>query len=369
MKQLLVIAIALASVNAFASRARVTSLGNAPHLVDTQTVYSNPSDIMILGDYVNFESGTNANPSNTAQNANSEGMITRSMGNSKFGLGLGNQSKNASIWTGAGLRSFASSAAGLGTIKSQQNPVTFVYGTKVDDMNLAGSLIYSNFNDKFAGEKESSAGIRLGLRTGNWDAKLGLGLLNTYENSAAKFKGTTGISAGAGYMMEDTYFNGFIETAGFKAEDAAGTELRKFNTMTISLGALKSIKKDGSELFYGIGLTNGSTKIDNAGVETKISTMSLPITLGMEVDAASWLTLRGSVTQSTVINSSKTELAGSTAAETAPGANNTVASVGAGLKFNKLTLDGSLQGLTGGAQSQNLSGNELLTQVGVTYLF
>jgi hypothetical protein len=236
-------------------------------------------------------------------------------------------------------------------------------------MNLAGSLIYSNYNDKVASEKESSAGIRLGARGSNWDAKMGIGLLNTYENAAAKFKGTLGLSAGAGYWMEDMYYNGYVEMAGFKAEDVAGVELRKLDTMTISLGALKSTKKDGNELFYGIGLSSVGTKIDNAGVETKQNSLFLPITLGMEVDAASWLTLRGSVTQSTLIANSKTEVGGTAAAETSPGLNNTVASVGAGLKFNKLTLDGSLQGLTGGAATQPLSGNTLLGQVGVTYLF
>ncbi len=365
MKQLLVIAIALASANAFATRARVTSLGNSAHLIDTQTVYSNPADMMSMGDYVNFESGTTAVPSNTVQNQNAEGMITRSMGNSKFGLGLGNQSRNASMW---GLRGLA----GLGVIESQQNPVTFVYGTKIDDTNFAGSLIYSNYNDKQAGEKESSAGVRFGARGANWDARVGIGLLNTYESSiVGKFKGNSGYSLGGGYWMDDTYLYGNADLAGFKVEDNSGNELRKFEAMVITLGALKSIKKDGNELFYGVGLisTTSKTNISTPLDEVKTSSLFLPITLGMEVDAASWLTLRGSVTQSTLIANSKTDKNSGTSAELSPGPNNTVASIGAGLKLNKLTLDGSLQGLTGGTQSQNLSANELLTQVGLTYLF
>ena len=103
--------------------------------------------------------------------------------------------------------------------------------------------------------------------------------------------------------------------------------------------------------------------------EKTTTTLDLPLTVGMEVDAATWLTLRGSVTQTTLINSSKVENATSTTAETAPGVSNTIAAIGAGLKFNKLTLDGSLQGLTGSAATQDLNGNKLLTTVGVTYLF
>ena len=262
MKQLLVIAIALASANAFATRARVTSLGNSAHLIDTQTVYSNPADMMSMGDYVNFESGTTAVPSNLVQNQNAEGVVTRSMENSKFGFAIGNQSRNASVW---GLRGAAAAVPGLTGIVSQQNPVTFVYGTKINDTNFAGSLAYSNYNDKAVGNKESSAGIRLGARGANYDARVGIGLVNTFESNTAKFKGTTGFSLGGGYWMDETsYLYGSADVAGFKAENTAGAELRKVDVMNATLGALNSFKKDGNELFYGIGLASSSTKIKTA---------------------------------------------------------------------------------------------------------
>lgn len=362
MKKVLVIALALASVNAFASRARVQALGNSPQLVDTQTVYSNPADILVLGDYVNFESGTTTGG---AENANAEGMITRSMGDSKLGLGLGHQYANASVWRLRGL-------SGVAGIVNQQNPVSLFYGVKTGDMLIGGSLVYSNYNDKQAGIKESSNGLRLGLRTGNWDAKLGLGLGNNFDGGADKFKGTLGVSGGVGYMMDDVYLSGAFELAGFKVENTTGAEKSNFDGSSLTVGALKSVKKDGNELFYGISLVSAKRKTSTtlpSVTESTTTTLALPLTVGMEVDAATWLTLRGSVTQSTLINSSKTESATSTSAETAPGANNTIAAIGAGLKFNKLTLDGSLQGLTGSTATQDLNGNKLLTTVGVTYLF
>jgi hypothetical protein len=351
-------------VNAFATRARVTALGNAAHLVDTQTVYSNPADMMVMGDYVNFESGTTVGG---AENANAEGMITRSMGESKLGLALGHQSSNASIWR---LRSTA--FTGFATTKSQQNPVNLSYGMKMNDMQIAGTVVYSNYNNKVTNEKESSSGLRFGMRSGAWDAKLGIGLGNTYENATdGKFTGTAGYSGGVGYMMDDMYLNAFIEMAGFKTENTAGVEQRKFDGTSITLNALKSIKKDGNEIFYGIGLsqTNTKTNITAGTIEQKTTAMSLPITIGMEADAASWLTLRGSVTQSTIISNSKTENNGTATAETAPGLNTTTAAVGAGLKFNKLTVDGTLKGLTGGTATQDINGNNLLAQVGFTYMF
>ncbi len=382
MKQLLIVAVALASVNVFASRARMIALGNSAHLIDTQTVLSNPADIMMMGDYANFESGlqntetqvADCDPvtaglqpcNNNLQYGNNEGSISRSMGMSKLGLAIGFQSKNASVW---GLRNL--SLTGISGIKSQQNPVNLTWGMKMDEMNLGATLVYSNYNDKAADIKESSSGVRLGMRMGMWDAKLGVGLGNTFSNSNNKFKGTTGISGGAGYMMDGTYFNGAFETAGFKTEDGAGTEKIKYNASNFTFGALNTHKMEASELFYGIALSNTVSKSEviATGVETKTTTSALPITLGMEVDAATWMTLRGSIKQSTLINSKKVEASGSTSSETGPDLNNTVASVGAGLKFNKLTVDGTLQGLTGGAATQELNGNKLLGTVGVTYMF
>lgn len=407
MRQLLVIAIALASVNAFASRARMNALGNNVQLIDTQTVLTNPADMMFIGDYANIESGTTAT---TTFQSNTEGTITRSYGNSKFGLTLGYQSKNASAFSNSagtpGLRYAASAvfwgelfkaagqanaaadalgnAVGLGTsdlvgagagnvvgIKGQQNPVNIHYGTKIDDWAVAGTLVYSNYNDKQANEKESSSGLRFGARNDVWDAKLGIGLGNTFETATAKFSGTAGYSAGVGYKMDDMYFNGNFETAGFKLEKN-GTETVKLDYTAIALAAIKNHKTEGGNLFYGVTLTQDERKFKvGAPVNSDIkqTALALPIVVGFEADAASWLTLRGSITQKTLINSSKVEAGSTTSSEKAPGDNSTIAAVGAGLKFNKLTVDGSLQGLTGGTATQELNGNVLLGQVGVTYLF
>lgn len=361
MKKLLLVVVALASTNAFATRARVNALGNSPHLIDTQTVYSNAADMMMMGDYVTMESGTNGG---ATEGANTEGMITRSWGDAKMGLSIGHQSKNASVW---GLRSAANTALfpSRAITPNQQNPVELSYGMKTGEMAWAGTVVYSNYNDKTAlSEKESSAGIRAGLRMGALDAKLNLGLMNTYENATdGKYKGTLGITAGAGYQMDTLYVSGSATMAGFKTETAAGAETRDVTSNEYSVSAVNSMKKDGNEFFYGVGLNMSNT--EEKVTKTKTSAMSLPVWMGMEVDAASWLTLRGSVKQNVLISNSKSENATTTTAETAPGVNTTVAALGAGLKFNKLTLDGSLAGST----TQNINGTDLLTQVGLTYMF
>lgn len=366
MKKLLVIAIALTAINAQATRARVTALANSPHLIDTATVYNNPADVHWLGgDYVNIETGaTDTFGTPVTSPANGEGMVVRGMGDAKLGLSLGHQSSNASV---AGLRG---AAAGVPAAfqKNQQNPLELTYGMKSGEMGWAGTLVYSNYNDKVASNKESSLGVRLGARAGNWDAALRLGLTNTVEiGGTGKYTGTLGIGANGGYMWDQIYFNGALSLTGYKTENAAGTETAKFDNQTIRLGAMTTVKKDGSEFFYGVSLLQSNSK--ETVSDTKVTSLGLPVFIGVEADAASWLTLRGSVTQTTqLLHNSKTEVAGVTGAETAPGTGDTVVATGAGLKFNKVTVDGTLQASTAGT-SQQLNGNSLLTQLGMTYMF
>lgn len=362
MKKLLVIAVALASVNAFATRARVNALGNSPHLIDTQTVYGNPADMFYVGgDYVTLETGKTAA---TGLNDGAEGMVVRSFGDSKFGLSLGHDSDVAVQQRSAVTALFPSKVNFF-----QQNPVELSYGMKAGDMAWAGTLVYSNYKSKTGiNEKEDTMGLRGGLRMGALDAKVGLGLANNYQNDTdGKFKGTLSASLGVGYAMDNMYFNGFFRQAGWKAENAAGTETAKYDYNTIQANVTSSHKKDGSEFFYGVGLATSTTK--NSVGDAKVTDLTLPVWMGLEVDAASWAVLRGSISQTVLINDSKTEAGGNTVAEVSPGANNTVVNVGAGIKFNKITVDGSLEGLSGATATQQLNGNTLLGSVGMTYMF
>ncbi len=381
MKQLLVIAIALASTNAFASRARVQSLGNSAHITDTQSVYSNPAKMFLMGDFVNLESGAQTT---TTQNANAEGLLVRSMGDAKAGLSLGHKSENASAF---GLRALLVGGAGaplatMNVLVEQQNPLELSYGMKSGDMTWAGTFVYSNYNDKVTDAKENSMGVRLGALTGAWDFSLGLGLLNTVKGKSAvtiapagvttgdeiEFKGTIGVSAFAGYTMGSLYTFGEVVLAGAKMENTTtATEMAKVDSTQITIGAVESVKKDGNEFFYGVSLVSSDLK--NKTADEKTTSLSLPVIVGLEAEATSWMVLRGSLTQTVLINNSKETDTTGTTAETSPGLNNTVAAIGAGLKFNKVTVDGSLQGLTGTAANQQLDGNDLLTTVGLTYVF
>lgn len=375
MKQLLVIALALVSTNAFASRARVTSLGNSTHIVDTQSIFLNPAKMFLMGDFVSLESGktatNNAGTIGTNPNDNAEGTLVRSMGDAKWALALGHKSENASMF---GLRNMLAATVAANSKFEQQNPVEFSYGMKSGDMTWAATLVYSNYNDKKNEIKEDSAGVRFGMLMGAWDIHAGVGLSSNVKDKTAaggtgvNFKGTGSYSVYAGYSMENLYTFGEVTLAGAKMESqTSGAELAKVDAQRITLGVVDSNKKDGNEFFYGAKLASFTQKEKVA--DQKTTTLSLPVIVGLEAEATSWMTLRGSLTQTVILSDSKVETGSTVNSEFAPGANNTVAAIGAGLKFNKITVDGSLEGLTGGAANQNLNGNTLLSTVGLTYMF
>ena len=368
MKKLMVIAIALVSVNAFATRARMNSLGNSYHIMDTQRIYMNPSDMFSFGDFVNLESGVTSDNSLT-EGTNAEGMIVRTMGDSKLGLSIGHRSANAASF---GLRAttlfgnyFAISN------NNQQNPIEVSYGMKMGDAVYAGTLVYSNYNDKKNEQKESSLGVRFGGRMGAIDFSVAQGIDSKMTSgTAVNYKGKANTGLFAGYTMDNNYFYGEIKLAGAE-ETVAGRELK---STSYKAGMTSSVKKDGSEFFYGVALASVETTFTTTALGSRTNkSLNLPLTLGFEADAASWLTVRGSITQTQFIAQDKKEYSPASGAtintESDPSANNTVASIGAGLKFNKVTLDGSLSGLTGSTAGQQLDGNTLLSQVGFTYMF
>ena len=382
MKNLITLALVLASTSAFATRARVTALGNSAHLSDVTTVYRNASDLMITADSLTIESGATANNFATAGAApnatntsnvslGSEGLMIRSMGDAKFALGLGHD--DSTSFANRGFANAAALNAGLvWNIKPQQNPLFLAYGMKMGDMSVGAGLRYSNFDDKKNDEKESSMALNFGARSAAWDVALDLGLTDEWKTGTTNaqpsdsYKGKTAISLTGGYNVTETmYVNAGFKTGGAKLEDNA-LEVADIAYTNITVAVTESIKKDGAEFFYGAGLT--STSKEEKKNDVKITAMKMPLIIGLEAEANSWLTLRGSVTQTLLlVDSDKTATAGVASVETSPGANSTTLAAGAGLKFNKVTVDGSI--LAGGSQVINATAGNLLGQVGLTYAF
>lgn len=385
-KLLLIAALAAMSTPAFASKARLTSLGNADHLVDVQTAFDNPAHLTLLSDYATFETGPTSTTSTTS---NAEGGFIQSMGEGKWGFYMGRKSE---FTTGA-----RASTGFLG----QENPIELQYAMK-GPISWGAALNYSKSDKKSVSRKQDAMGVRVGAVADVWEAYaiIGLGskadghaaftadlngdgdVLDAGETAAANpatttgtYKSTTGFKVGAKYKMDNivAYLKHYMD--GFKYEDTgtAITKLEQSQSQT-DLGVIDATKIDGGQWFYGVALRLFNSKkeatVGGGSGEAKTTTTSLPFLLGLEYDAASWLTLRTSVTQNVLIGTTKTEVGGTGEADTI--ANNTTVAAGLGLKMNKWTLDGSMAAATTGNLQLGdgaTTATQFVTNMALTYNF
>lgn len=116
-------------------------------------------------------------------------------------------------------------------------------------------------------------------------------------------------------------------------------------------------------MFYSAGLmiSTNRTKNELTNVETKTERTSIPLTIGLEGEGATWLTWRASVSQNVLIDSRKV----ANTDEHNP--NTTTIGVGAGFKFNKFLLDTTLAAAANG--NVDASAGNFLTNASLTYPF
>lgn len=368
MKSLLTLAIVLASTSAFATRARVTALQGAPHIVDASTVSNKPADMFTVSDSLTIESGKqNVVPGTDSAAQGAEALLIRSHGDAKWALSLGHD--DAKVY---GQR------ANAGATLGQQNPFEISYGMKSGDMAWAGTLAYSNYNDKLTGAelKENTMGLKFGAATSTWDATIDLGLVNKISSATAttddEFKGKSNVAVRGGFWVaSDMYVYGDVDMGGYEVT-TGGAVTSEVKTTEISIGAINTVKSEGNEFFWGAGLTSTQSKDSKAVHPTveKATSLSLPLIIGVEANAASWLTLRGSVTQNVLIQNEKQETPTATTTEFSPGENSTTFAAGAGLKLGKLALDASiLRNAANTANVQTINSTNLLGTVGLSYAF
>ena len=402
-KLLLIAALASLSTPAFATKARMNALGNADHLVDTQTVFDNPADLTLMGDYVTFEAGPNTAASPTVvpgtttysdvsatNNPNAEGGFVRSAGDAKYGAYLGRKSP----FTDKMRKAFG--------FLQQENPIELQYAQK-GPMSWGAALNYSSSDKKTTAQKQSAFGARFGARADNWSASALVGLGSTADGASAanllagdtdgddiidateiyslaadtgaKYKGTTGFKLKGAYEMENLHLYAIHYMDGFKYENsqanATMTALHdlKVEATQTDLGVIDHNKIDGGQWFYGVALQMFTSKMSNANIDTKTTATYLPFMVGMEYDAASWLTLRASATQNVLLGSTKTDDgAGAGVDETDTIKNNTKVAAGLGLRFGKWVADGSWSATTNATAGQVNTAN-LMTNLGMTYMF
>jgi len=387
-RNVLVIAgLAVLSTSAFASKARMAALGQGSssyYLMDTRSVFLNPASLNETKNYIVTEWGSQLQ-ADSATSPRAEGGFFRENGAFNYGLYLGNNGD---------ARTYTSTSS-----------ATFLQQTNAMDLVLAGDmgmkwgarLHYANSKDETAGfdKKNSAFGLGFGVMHGDMEGYANVTLSDKSEgaNKAGDtWKKKPGFQVGGSYKWSGmSFFADYSNTneditaatgsdltnvAGIGANSISAGTTVTHKTSEITLGAAKVHEVNpgarivtDARLVLGTDDVSGSTTTFNG----KTKSTKLPVTLAMEAEATSWLTLRGSVSQNVILGETKT-IAGKkkTTADT------TNVNAGATLSFGKMKIDG-LVGTTssagvddstaGNGKKGVLSTSNLLTRVGLTYNF
>ena len=363
-KNVLVIAgLAVLSTNAFASKARMQALGQgfqSLYVQDTRSVFVNPAAVNDSKNYIVTEWGTSG-AADTDAAPRAEGGFFREMGAFNYGLYLGSD--------------VASTTSANANFLTKSNTLDLFLGGDMG-MKWGARLQYASSKDEQTAaftKKHDALGIGVGVMHGDIEGYANIELSNKATGAtvaADESKQKPSYQIGGSYK-----FNGWSLLADYqssKRDETVGgaTVSGKFSTIYVGAGRVHEVAA-GSRLNTDVGFMSDKSE-DTVGAGTDDKTTSIPVTLGMEADATSWLTLRGSVGQN-IIGSTKNK-----AGKVATVANSTAVNAGATLNFGKLKVDGVI-GNTDGARNAGAVGNttnvgvlttdNLMTRVGVTYNF
>ena len=245
------------------------------------------------------------------------------------------------------------------------------------------SLKYSKDENEVAitpdTQESSTLGLNVGAIMGNMEAYARLNIKEEAEggNAAAdKFERDFNPTIGFAYSMKNNSF--FVEYEKDGAEYTNATAAANtYESSRFTLGWGKTHKvSDSARVYTDVSFNSTSAEYTDgttAGNSAEGKRTTLPVTVAMEADANSWLTLRGSVTYNVIGNNENdiTNLSGTSANndKKITIANSTTVAAGATLNFGKLKVDGVI-GTEGGANNDGiLSLDQVMSRVAVHYWF
>jgi hypothetical protein len=395
MKQQLIVALGLAvlATPAFATKARLQALGEDSYgsfyINDNRNIWLNAAQINNHKDLVTYEFGSTVT-TDSAATPRGEGGIYKAMGNMVYGVHFGGASNTAN-----GLRAAAGAVnAGGATANENNNIDVFVGGDA--GMKWGANLGYAKTSAERSNASSESMRTRLGVIMGDTQAYANINLINnakgdsaTSPTGASKFVGKLGYQVGVIHAWDgNSLFADYRQFDGKSEIGGAGKEDLQLKQLLAGIGRVERLN-DKSNLFLRANLqwakasndrsVNGFTATcnQNSALGCKdYKTTRVPVVVGLETEATSWLTLRGSVGQ--VIWGTE-----ETKSDERTIANSTIINAGATLKFGELSIDGVIGNgdATGnvGATAATTQGNGtptgtlrtdvLMSRVGMTYRF
>ncbi len=390
MKKQLTVALGLAvlATPAFATKARLQALGEdvngSFYVNDNRNIFYNPAHVNNHKDLVTFElgntnSGSAVSDLDATATPKAEGGFFRQAGSLVWGLQFGSESNSSNAFRTAG---------GV-AVEEENNLDLFVGGDS--GLKWGANLTYSkSAKDEAtadANEGQEAIRSRFGVVMGDTEIFAGLNLTNKAEEAAGdEFKGKLGYRLGATHAWEGYTLFADWQSLTAEATSAAGVD-SDLKSSKFQIGAGRSSRlNDRATLFTRVQYQ--MDKAENEASTQDLATgpicsadlsifceeykgTSIPVVAGVEVEATSWLTLRGSVSQ-TVWGKQED------ADDSAPFRNTTKVNVGASLKFGELSVDGVIgnnDGTMTGATADSSQGKGslrtdlLMTRVGMTYRF
>ena len=348
MKKTLVVAAGLAvlSTSAFASKARMQALGQGStfgsyYMQDTRNIWRMPHSMNANSNFVITEWGDQ----DATNGENAEGGFFNSAASMNYGIYL--------------------NANALGNVQqdtNNNNPNRFdLFVAGNGNMNWGARLGYETITNKTAALDESASGLDFTVSAELSGANVWL----TYVAAAdATVDGSRDQNAdmrlGATYGMNDYTLFAEYTSEGNQAAITGTEEDETSTTLTIGAGRTMSMS-DSATVFYDAKIV--STSNLSAGAYSKDATsLSLPVTFGVEAKANSWLTLRASISQPVysnqeVKNGNDTEESSS---------RSTTLGVGASLTYGSLQLDGTVSNADQGTLGAS---NDVISNVSMTYVF
>jgi hypothetical protein len=379
MKRQLTVALGLAvlATPVFASKARLQALGEdiygSFYINDNRNIWLNAAQVNNHKDLVTYEFGGNVS-TDAAATPRGEGGVFKTMGNMVYGVQFGSASN-----TSNGLRT----ATGLTGADEDNNIDVFVGGDA--GLKWGANLGYAKTSTEAANNRGESLRSRLGVIMGDTQAYANVNLINNAKGTNAggnKFNGKLGFQVGAIHAWNG--YSLFADFRKFDGESEIGTSKEDIMLQQIQVGAGRVTRlNDKSNLFTRVSLLQASVENDlstnNFGASCsrasalgceEYSTMNIPVVVGLETEATSWLTLRASVSQ--VIWGSEEDKDNERTI-----ANSTAINAGATLKFGELSVDGVVGNSNGAATvgentaqgAGTLRTDTLMTRVAMTYRF
>ena len=329
-------------------------------------------------DLVTYEFGGNQT-ADGAGSARGEGGVYNTMGNMVYGAHFGGASTTAN-----GMRA----ATGLTGADEDNNIDVFVGGDA--GMKWGANLGYSKTADETSPLSAESMRTRLGVIHGDTQAYANINLINNAQGDTliggekAKFNGELGYQIGVIHAWEGNSL--FADFRQFDGESEIGSSKKDISVKQLQVGAGRVTRlNDKTNLFTKGFIVKGDVENDrttgaafgNAGCDASVyaceeySTLRLPVVVGLETDATSWLALRASISQ--VVWGSEEDKDNERSI-----ANSTTINAGATLKFGELSVDGVIGNNdgTGASVGENtaagggtLRTDVLMSRVSMTYRF